>query len=272
MEDSPATVLDKILSARRKRVEEARARVPFERLEQAAAARRDYRDFAAALSAAPLRVIAELKRASPSRGLLRREYRRRELAQSYESAGAAALSVLTEEDFFMGSLHDLEEVRAAVRLPVLCKDFILDAYQVYESVAAGADALLLIVAALEDRELRSLIELCHRLRVATLVEVHTAEELDRAIAAGARILGVNNRNLKTLEVDLETSFRLRERIPAGCLAVSESGIRSAADLQRLSEAGFDAVLIGERFMEAPHPGRELGALLEGAGLSASVHP
>jgi indole-3-glycerol phosphate synthase len=271
MVESPTTVLKKILAARRKRVEEARARVPFARLEEAAA-HRDHRDFAAALSGAPLRVIAELKRASPSRGLLRREYRRRELAQSYESAGAAALSVLTEEDFFMGALRDLEEVREAVGLPVLCKDFILDAYQVYESVAAGADALLLIVAALEDRELRSLIELSQRLGVAALVEVHTAEELERAMATGARILGVNNRNLKTLEVDLGTSLRLRERIPAGCLAVSESGIRSAADLRRLSEAGFDAVLIGERFMEAPDPGRELAALLEGAGLAAQAHP
>jgi indole-3-glycerol phosphate synthase len=270
MLESPTTVLERILSARRKRVEEARARVPFARLEEVAT-HRDHRDFAAALSGAPLRVIAELKRASPSRGLLRRNYRRRELAQGYESAGAAALSVLTEGDFFMGSLQDLEEVREAVSLPVLCKDFILDAYQVYESVAAGADALLLIVAALEDRVLRSLIELSQRLGVAALVEVHTAEELERAIAAGARLLGVNNRNLKTMEVDLETSFRLRKRIPAGCLAVSESGIKTAVDLRRLGEAGFDAVLIGERFMEAPDPGRQLAALLEEAGLAAKAH-
>jgi indole-3-glycerol phosphate synthase len=270
MLESPTTVLERILAARRQRVEEARARVPFARLEEAAA-HRDHRDFAAALSGPPLRVIAELKRASPSRGLLRRQYRRRELAQGYESAGAAALSVLTEEDFFMGSLRDLEEVREAVRLPVLSKDFILDAYQVYESVAAGADALLLIVAALDDRDLRSLIELSRRLGVEALVEVHTAGELERATAAGARILGVNNRNLKTLEVDLETSFRLRAKIPAGCLAVSESGIKTAADLRRLSKAGFDAVLIGERFMEARDPGRELGALLESAGLAARTH-
>lgn len=261
MAESAASVLDNILAARRKRVEEARARVPLARLEEAAARRRDYRDFATALSGSTLRVIAELKQASPSRGLLRRDYRCRELAKGYESAGAAALSVLREEDFFLGSLGDLEAARAAVHLPVLCKDFILDAYQVYESVAAGADALLLIVAVLEDRELRSRIELCHRLRVAALVEVHTAEELDRAIAAGARIFGVNNRNLKTLDVNLETSFRLRAKIPAGCLAVSESGIKSAADLQRLSEVGFDAVLIGERFMEAPDPGRELAQML-----------
>ena len=140
----------------------------------------------------------------------------------------------------------------------------------YESLAAGADALLLIVAALKESELRRLIELCHRFGVAALVEVHTAEELERAVVAGARIIGVNNRNLQTLEVDLETSFRLRARIPTACLAVSESGIKQARDLQRLAEAGFNAVLIGERFMEAPDPGRELAALLEGAGLAAKV--
>jgi indole-3-glycerol phosphate synthase len=271
MAEPEVSVLDDILTARRKRVDEARVRVPLACLEEAAGRRRDYRDFAKALCGPALRIVAELKRASPSRGLLRREYRRRELAQGYESAGAAALSVLTEEDFFLGSLGDLAEARTAVRLPVLRKDFILDAYQVYESVAAGADAVLLIVAALEDRELRSLFELCQRFGMAALVEVHTAEELDRAIAAGARIIGVNNRNLKTLEVDLETSLRLRAKIPAGCLAVSESGIKTPADLQRLSKAGFDAVLIGERFMEAPDPGRELAALLEEAGLAARAH-
>lgn len=270
MAESSPGVLDKILAARRKRLEEAQARVPQGRLEEAAAVRRDYRDFMGALSGQALRVIAELKRASPSRGLLRREYSCRELAQGCESAGAAALSVLTEEDFFLGSLADLEEARAAVHLPALRKDFILDAYQVFESAAAGADALLLIVAALGDRELRSLLELGHRLGLASLVEVHTAEELERAVAAGARIIGVNNRNLKTLEVDLETSFRLRAKIPRGCLAVSESGIRRPEDLRRLADAGFNAALIGERFMEASSPAGELAALLEGAGLAAKV--
>ncbi|MBZ5544636.1 MAG: indole-3-glycerol phosphate synthase TrpC [Acidobacteriia bacterium] len=261
-------ILDQILAARRKRLEEARARVPLALLEQSIEARTEYRDFAPAISSrnhaaerGGLRVIAELKRASPSGGILRRDYSCTEIARSYESAEASALSVLTEPDFFQGTLKDLAEVRKAVRLPVLRKDFILDPYQVFESVAAGADALLLIVTALDDRELHSLIELCHRLRVAALVEVHTAEELDRAIAAGARILGVNNRNLKTLDVDLETSFRLRARIPPGCLAVSESGIQSAGDLRRLSEAEFDAALIGERFMKAPDPGRELAEML-----------
>ena len=216
-----------------------------------------------------LRVIAELKRASPSRGLLRQEYRRHELARGYAGAGASALSVLTEEQFFLGSLKDLTEVRNTVDLPVLRKDFILDAYQVYESVAAGADALLLIVAALTDEELQSLVVLTKRLRVAALVEVHDEVELERALAAGARLIGVNNRNLKTLEVDLQTSFRLRSKLPAGCVAVSESGIKTSTDLRRLAESGYDAVLIGERLLMERDPGQALALLLEGARVSAS---
>ncbi|HET9180098.1 MAG TPA: indole-3-glycerol phosphate synthase TrpC [Terriglobia bacterium] len=253
-----------IIAARRRRVEEMRAGAPLETLRQAAESRSDFRDFAAALSGEVLSVIAELKKASPSRGLLRSNFRPREIAQSYQQAGASALSVLTEEEFFQGSLDDLKAARGAVRLPVLRKDFIIDEYQVYESAAAGADALLLIVAALEDKDLRHFLELSERLRVAALVEVHTAEELDRAIDSGAQVIGVNNRNLNTLEVSLETSFRLREKVPPRRLAVSESGIKSGADLERLSKAGFDAVLIGEHLMLAGDPGEELSRLLKSA--------
>ncbi len=268
------SILDDIIEARRRTLEQARPRVPLAELEQAAEARSERRDFAGALAPhfkdggarkggiANLAIIAELKKSSPSAGLLKRDYRPREVARGYESAGAAALSVLTEEEFFLGSLDHLQEAREAVRLPVLRKDFILDPYQVYESVAAGADALLLIVAALGDQELGSLVELCDRLRIAALVEIHTSEEIERAIGAGARIIGVNNRNLKTMDVSLETSLRLRARIPGDCVSVSESGIRTAADLQSLSEAGFDAALTGERLMAAADPGRELAALLE----------
>ncbi|HEV2494581.1 MAG TPA: indole-3-glycerol phosphate synthase TrpC [Terriglobia bacterium] len=274
------SILDDIIHSRRRRLDEVRARVPLAGLERAAEDRRDRRDFAAALDrrrpkravgkdhgVAELTIVAELKAASPSAGVLKRDYRPGEIARGYESAGAAALSVLTEEEFFRGSLDHLKQARAAAGVPVLRKDFILDAYQVYESVAAGADALLLIVAALADQELRRLLELADRLRIAALVEVHAEEELDRALAHGARIIGVNNRNLKTLEVSLDTSLRLRPRIPAGCLIVSESGIRTAADLDRLRDAGFDAALIGERFMLAEDPGRELAALLEAADRS-----
>jgi indole-3-glycerol phosphate synthase len=270
MAELAKTVLEDIIALRRGRVEAARARVPLGLLEQTVEKRSDYRDFAGAISGGNLRVIAELKRASPSRGVLCDEYKPREIARAYESAEAAALSVLTEEDFFMGSLNDLQAARGAVRLPVLRKDFILDGYQVFESVAAGADALLLIVATLSDEDLGNLLQLCERLRIAALVEVHTEPELARALAAGARIIGVNNRNLKTLEVSLDTSFRLRAKIPPECLAVSESGIKTAADLRRLSDAGFSAVLIGERLMEAADPGKELAGLMEGAGLLGAL--
>jgi indole-3-glycerol phosphate synthase len=170
---------------------------------------------------------------------------------------------LTEERYFLGSLHDLETVRAAVRLPVLRKDFILEDYQIYESVAAGADALLLIVAALSDKDLRRLLELCQSLQIAPLVEVHDESELERALAAGAGIIGVNNRDLKTLEVDLETSLRLRPGIPAGSVAVSESGIKTTQDLRSLADAGYHAALIGERFMTADDPGAALREMLAG---------
>jgi indole-3-glycerol phosphate synthase len=267
-DEQARTILDNIVSTRRRALDETRLAVPLEKVQSAAVAREERRDFAAALAGGAgrprgLRVIAELKRASPSRGLLRQDYRRREIAQGYAAAGAAALSVLTEEHYFLGSLDDLEVARRAVTIPVLRKDFILDSYQVYESVAAGADALLLIVAALPDRDLRSLLDLCQQLRVAALVEVHTEQEMDRAVNADVKIIGINNRNLKTLEVNLESSIQLREKIPSGCIAVSESGIKSAGDLERLRAAGFDAVLIGERLMSEPDPGRALQDLLAG---------
>jgi indole-3-glycerol phosphate synthase len=258
------SILDNILWARRRTLEDTRFAVPLERVQKMAEARQERRDFAHALTGGGsdgLRVIAELKRASPSRGLLRQHYRRREIAQGYVVGGASALSVLTEEHYFLGSTQDLTEVRQAVSVPVLRKDFILEKYQVYESVAAGADALLLIVAAIADPDLRDFLDLCRQLRIAALVEVHTEEELDRAAAAGAQIIGVNNRDLKTLEVNLDISFRLRGRIPKGCIAVSESGIKTAEDLHRIKDAGFNAVLIGERLIAQPDPGRCLQDLL-----------
>ncbi|HXX23635.1 MAG TPA: indole-3-glycerol phosphate synthase TrpC [Terriglobia bacterium] len=263
MVDLSGTCLGAIVAERRRQIGEAQGRMPLETLKHAAQARSERRDFAAALSSGPLRVIAELKRASPSRGILRQQYRCEAIAHSYEAAGASALSVLTEERYFLGSLADLETVCAAVRLPVLRKDFILTDYQIYESVAAGADALLLIVAALSDEDLRRFLELCQRLRIAPLVEVHDESELERALRAGARIIGVNNRDLKTLEVDLEISFRLRPGIPAGRITVSESGMRTGEDLRRLAEAGYHAALIGERFMTAVDPGAALQEMLEG---------
>lgn len=258
------TILEEIVAARKRRVNEARARVPLAVLKEAIEPSRVFRDFAGAISGPGIQVIAEMKQSSPSRGVLRNDYRPREIAQAYEAGGAAALSVVTEEDFFRGSLTDLIDARDAAGLPVLRKDFIVDPYQIYESVAAGADALLLIVAALDERELRALAEISRSLRIEALAEVHTEAELDRALAAGARIIGVNNRNLKNLEVNLETSFHLRPKIPAPCLAVSESGIETPEELRRLAEAGFNAALIGESLLAGDDPGRELARLLEGA--------
>ena len=264
MADLAGTILGEIVAQRKLAVDEARTRRPLGEIERAAEARHEWRDFAAALGSGNLQIIAELKQASPSRGLIRKDYRCREIAQGYEAGGAAALSVLTEEHYFQGSLTDLIDARDATGLPVLRKDFILETYQVYESVAAGADALLLIVAALSEKDLQILLVLCGRIGIAALVEVHTEEELERAIGAGARIVGVNNRNLKTLEVDLETSFRLREKIPSDCLAVSESGVKTADDLRRLKMAGFNAALIGESLLNADDPGRALAQLLRDA--------
>ncbi len=261
------TVLEDILAARVRGLEETRRLVPLERIQIAAEARRERRDFAAALGAGGLRVIAEAKKASPSRGLMCSDYQPAEIARAYERAGAAALSVLTEEEFFLGSLADLESAREAVSLPVLRKDFVLGEYQLYESVAAGADGVLLIVAALPEADLHKLIKLADQLQMAALVEAHTEDELKRAVDAKARIIGVNNRNLKTLEVNLEVSLRLRESIPHSCLAVSESGIKTAADLERLSEAGYDAVLIGEHLIASGDPGAALGALIQGISQS-----
>ena len=257
------TYLVEIMAACRERLQETRARIPLGQVQAAAQARHERRDFAGALAGDGLRIIAELKKASPSRGLLRPDYRCRELAQGYEAAGAAALSVLTEGHFFQGSLPDLIDARDAVGLPVLRKDFIFDPYQVYESAAANADALLLIVAAVPDKALQELVEVCDRLQIAALVEVHTEEEVGRAVNAGASIIGVNNRDLQTFEVTLETSLRLRDRIPSNCLAVSESGIKTTADLVRLHEAGYDATLIGEHLMTAQDPGGELAAMIAG---------
>lgn len=222
------------------------------------------RDFPAALSRPGVNVIAELKKASPSRGVIREDYAPAALAASVAAGGAAALSVLTEEDFFHGSLADLKEARRVVEVPILRKDFIIDPWQVWEARAAGADSFLLIAAILADATLKELLDLGRSLRMEPLVEVHSREELDRVVAAGARILGVNNRDLHTFQVHLETSLALIEAIPGDCIAVAESGIHTPDDILRLRRAGFDAFLIGEHLMKGEDPGQQLHALLEGA--------
>jgi len=221
------------------------------------------RDFAGALARDRVNVIAEIKKASPSAGVLRRDFEPAALARAFEGAGAAALSVLTEEENFQGALAHLRDARAAVGLPVLRKDFIVDAWQVWEARAANADSFLLIAAALDNETLAELLALGRELGMEPLVEVHTADELERVLAAGTRIVGVNNRNLHTLEVRVETSLELIEMIPQDCIAVSESGLRSAEDLRKLRSAGFDAFLIGESLMREADPGGALQRLIDG---------
>jgi indole-3-glycerol phosphate synthase len=256
------TVLDRILEARRASVDHRKRVLPETALKYGVKAAPPVRDFAAALSRDGFNVLAELKPASPSRGVIRDPFNAIELAQSLEAAGATALSVLTEEDFFHGSLKNLRDARKNVALPILRKDFIFDPWQVWESRANDADSFLLIVAALGDIQLSELLALGRELGMEPLIEVHTREELQRALTAGARIVGVNNRDLKTLTVRMETSFQLIAEIPDACIAVCESGLRSHDDLTKMRAAGFDAFLIGEHLMLSPDPGAALSQLLQ----------
>ena len=261
-----ADLLRTIVAATERIVAARRVRTPFEALEQQAEQRTPRGDrFRAALDAADrINIIAECKRRSPSRGVLCRNYDPVVVAQSYERAGAAALSVLTEPTFFDGALAHLAAVREAVSLPLLRKDFIVDSYQLLEARANGADAVLLIVAALSNVALERLSREARALGLAALVEVHDADEVGRALDAGAAIVGVNNRNLRTLQVDIRASELAAARIPADVTAVSESGLRTAADLEHMQELGYRAFLIGERFMTAADPGVALRDLLVAA--------
>jgi len=255
------SVLDQILESRRAEVDHRKRVLPEVALKYGVKAASPVRDFSAALSRDAINIVAELKPASPSRGIIREPFDPAALAKSLEAAGAAALSVLTEGEFFRGSLKNLRDARKETALPALRKDFIFDTWQVWEARANDADSFLLIVAALSDELLRELIALGRELQMEPLVEVHARPELDRALAAGARLLGVNNRDLKTLEITMQTSFQLIEHIPDDCLAVAESGLRTHADLAELRRAGFDAFLIGEYLMAAPDPAAALFHLL-----------
>ena len=259
-------LLDTIVAATRRIVEVRQSRESFTQLSARAAARPMIAGrFAAAIARRDrVNVIAECKRRSPSKGVLRAAYDPAAVARSYASAGAAALSVLTEPTFFDGSLDHLADVRDCVDLPLLRKDFIVSPYQLLEARAGGADAALLIVAALTQPELKALLAAAVDLELDALVEVHDAEELARALDAGARLVGVNNRNLRTLDVDVRTSEALIARMPEEIVAVSESGLRDADDLRRLRGLGYRAFLIGERFMSAVDPGKMLKALLAAA--------
>jgi indole-3-glycerol phosphate synthase len=263
-ETNSGSVLGRIVEARRASIAHRQRVLPEPVLRMAVKSAKPPRDFAAALVRPGVNVISELKKASPSKGLLREDFRPIELAKGFENAGAAALSVLTEEEFFQGSAKDLRDARKACDIPVLRKDFIVDAWQVWEARAIDADSFLLIVAALGDSALTDLLALGRELGMEPLIEVHTRAELDRAISVGAKIIGVNNRDLKTLKVDLGTSFDLVKIIPDECIAVCESGIRDGAEIKRLRAAGFDAFLIGEHLLTQADPGAGLAALIASA--------
>jgi indole-3-glycerol phosphate synthase len=254
-------ILDDILAETRKTVARAKSARPLAAVEAEAAAAPAPRGFAAALQRSDIACIAEFKRRSPSAGWIREHADPAEIARVYQDAGAAALSVLTDGPFFGGALADLSRARASVSLPILRKDFLVDAYQVPEARAAGADAVLLIVAALTDQEMRTLLAAAERWQLDALVEAHDAAEVERALAVGAKVIGINHRDLRTFKMDMTLATRLRDRIPPGCVVVAESGIRTAEDVERMRDAGMNAILVGENLMRAPDPGAALRSLL-----------
>ncbi|MDE1981909.1 MAG: indole-3-glycerol phosphate synthase TrpC [Betaproteobacteria bacterium] len=259
-----STVLDRILATKAREVAEAARQVPLEALKEAVATAPPVRDFEGALRARVAQgrpaVIAEVKKASPSKGVLRADFHPDRIAASYERHGAACLSVLTDRDYFQGAPEYLQQARAACALPVLRKDFIVDPYQVYESRVMGADAILLIVAALPQPDLEALAALAKGLGLAVLVEVHDGDELQRALQLETPLVGINNRNLRTFETRLETTWTLSARVPAGRLPITESGIATREDVAAMRAHGVHAFLVGETFMRAADPGAALEIL------------
>jgi indole-3-glycerol phosphate synthase len=253
------SLLDQIVARKQREIADARRLRPESELRDAAEAAPPPRGFFDALATpGPIRLIAEVKKASPSRGVLRADFDPVEIAHAYQQHGAACVSVLTDEQGFHGSLAHLAAVHQAIALPVLRKDFILESYQLYEARAAGADAVLLIAECLDDCRLRSLHQEAVRLGMAPLVELYEPQNLQRVFDAGATLIGVNNRDLRSFEVDLEHTLRLRERIPDECVLVSESGIRTRADVERLEAAGVDAMLVGETLMTS----QDIGVMID----------
>ncbi len=257
-------ILDKIVAVKREEVAAAMVRKPLDVMRADAESRVLTRDFEGAmrakLAAGQAAVIAEIKKASPSKGVLRADFIPADIAQSYAEHGAACLSVLTDKQFFQGSVDFLKQARASCDLPVLRKDFMVDPYQIYEARAMGADAILLIAACLDDAQMADMEAVARRLDMAVLVEVHDRAELDRALKLKTRLVGVNNRNLKTFEVSLQTTLDLLPHVPADRLLVTESGILSADDVKRMREAQVNAFLVGEAFMRADEPGEALAKL------------
>jgi indole-3-glycerol phosphate synthase len=257
-----ATILDEIVSAKREEIARAKARMPFGELQMTIKDAPSIRDFFAPLAAGgSIKLIAEVKKASPSKGVIRKDFDAVQIARIYEAAGATCLSVLTDEPFFQGSLEYLRQIRAAVDLPLLRKDFILDSYQLLEARAAGADAVLLIAECLDDCNLRKLHNESLELGMTPLVEFYDPENLPRVLAAGAQLIGVNNRDLRTFVTDLGHTIRLREKVPLDAVLVGESGIYTREDVLRLQEAGVDAMLVGESLMAQDNIGAAVRILL-----------
>jgi len=256
-----STILDKIVASKRQEIETARQRTLLRELEARLSSAPAIRDFRAALEKRSVQIIAEVKKASPSAGILRADFDPVAIARIYEKHGAACISVLTDAPYFQGSLENLSKIRAAVKTPLLRKDFILDRYQLLEARLAGADAVLLIAEILDDTGLTTLLREAGELGLQTLVELYDAENLIRVTDSGAQLIGINNRNLRTFEARLEHTLELAARVPSDCCLVRESGIRNRQDIVRLAEAGVRAVLIGETFMRAPHIGKKVDELL-----------
>ena len=244
------TILDKIIADKKVEVAERRRRTPESELRARLKDAPPVRDFAAALAGEGISLIAEVKKASPSAGVIRKDFDSVAIAKIYESSGASAISVLTDEKYFQGRLGYLLQIKRAVGIPCLRKDFIIDEYQITEARAFGADAILLIVGVLDDAELRGFLGMAHGLGMSCLVESHSEEELKRALAAGAKIIGINNRDLRTFRTDLQTTINLMPLIPDDRIVVSESGIGTRDDVKRLEEAGVSAILVGETLMRS----------------------
>lgn len=256
------TILDNIVISKRAQVAATRLDFPLEKLEQLAATAPKLRDFRAALAApGPIRLIAEIKKASPSAQVIRTDFDPVSIAETYQLHGAACLSVLTDTPFFQGHLTHLTQVRAKVAIPVLRKDFVVDEYQIVEARNAGADAILLIAEILDDMMLVRLLERANRLGMAALVEFHDVANLDRVLASGADLIGINNRDLNTFRTDLDHTLRLRDQIPRQVVLVSESGVRTRRDVERLEAAGISAILVGESLMRASNIGLAVDRLL-----------
>lgn len=260
-------ILEQIVATKHREVAAAVSRMPLEELEAQAAEAPPVRDFRAALAGpGPIRLLAEVKKASPSAGILREDFDPIAIARTYQAHGASALSVLTDVRYFQGHLSYLARIRASVAIPLLRKDFLIDEYQVVEARMAGADAILLIAEILDDARLATLLDRARSLGMSALVEFHDPANLPRVLAAGADLIGVNNRDLTRFVTDLDLTLRLRDRIPPGVVVVSESGIRTRDDVERLERAGVSAILVGESLMRSPDIGRAVEQLL---GLHAS---